>query len=192
VDVHRRIELHHKGIVPLDDLAPELFDVTIGETSASESSDAFSVFASSRFAAEQPLLIEAPFELQLSDRVAVRGRVDAVYGHERSWEVVDFKSGRKSLEASRHVQLKAYAVAADRGAFGPERPDDMSVTFAYLGGELFEETEKADRSWLEIAEKELEALAEGITDGRFEPTPSASCHKCDFLRFCGEGSRFVG
>ena len=43
------------------------------------------------------------------------------------------KSGRPSDDPSRIVQLQAYAVAVDAVEFGPPKPEEMKVTFAYLG-----------------------------------------------------------
>jgi DNA helicase II / ATP-dependent DNA helicase PcrA len=188
VDVHRRIELHHKGIVPLDDVEPGLYDLPGGDAEyASESASAFTTFSVSRFATLRPVLVEAPFEIRLGDSVRVRGRVDAIYGDEAGWEVVDFKSGRPSADPSARVQLEAYALAVRRGAFSTEAPELLSVTFAYLGDGLVERTEQVDAGWLQRAEEHLEDLASQIRAEQFDPVPSASCRRCDFLSFCPTG-----
>ena len=72
----------------------------------------------SRFASDRPLAVEAPFELPIGEAV-VRGRIDAVYGTDDHWEVVDFKSGRPSDDPAVDLQLDAYAVAVAAGALGP-------------------------------------------------------------------------
>jgi DNA helicase-2/ATP-dependent DNA helicase PcrA len=194
VDVHRRIELHHRGVIPLDDALPDTYDLPEEATgSAGDARSAFGVFTGSRFADARPFLVEAPFELRLGDDVTVRGRIDAVYRTDDDhWEVVDFKSGRSGPPSpSARVQLEAYALAVARVGFAPEPPASVTVTFAYLGGELVEVSEVADESWVGEAETHLTALAHGIEASSFPPTPSAACHRCDFLRFCPAGKEFV-
>jgi hypothetical protein len=66
----------------------------------------------------------------------------------------------------------------------------LIVTFAYLGGDLEEVTQQADEAWIGLARKRLEGLATGITEKRWDPTPSAACDGCDFLQFCPAGKRF--
>ncbi len=193
VDVHRRIELHHKGVVPLDEAQPGLYDLTpvdmVGAP-ALESADAFATFADSRFATQRPFLVEAPFELRLADDVTVRGRVDAVYRTDEHWEVVDFKSGRPNPDPSTAVQLQAYALAVHQQAFTTDQPGQLTVTFAYLGDGLVEHSETVDDRWLDDARSRLETLAADIRSERFDPQPSASCRRCDFITFCPVGQAF--
>ncbi|MGF1667362.1 MAG: ATP-dependent DNA helicase [Acidimicrobiia bacterium] len=193
VDVHRRIELHHKGIVPLDEAQPGLYDLTpvdMAGTPAVESADAFATFADSRFATERPYLVEAAFELRLASDVTVRGRIDAVYRTGGRWEVVDFKSGRPNPDPSLGVQLQAYALAVDQQAFTSDRPEQLTVTFAYLGDGLVEHSETVDETWLDDARTRLETLATDIRSERFDPQPSAGCRRCDFITFCPAGRAF--
>ncbi len=146
--VHRQIELHQRGQIPIDDVAPDLYDSTEGVSiegveQSPRGPGPFQIFAESRFARARARLIETPFDLVISG-VQVRGRVDAVFEPQPgNWEIVDFKSGRPRLEPAGHVQLEAYAVAAANGALGPT-PDRISVTFAFLAGELEEHTELVD------------------------------------------------
>jgi hypothetical protein len=67
----------------------------------------------------------------------------------------------------------------------------MTVTFAYLGDGLTEESSLADPAWLTSARTHLEQLGTGIVDQDFSPTPSAQCQGCDFLQFCSVGQAFV-
>jgi RecB family exonuclease len=174
--------------MPLEDLAPDLYDLP-GEWS--EGADPFEVFRTSRFARVAPFLVEAPFELVVSG-ATVRGRIDAVYQHPpRHWEVVDFKSGRSSDDPARNVQLEAYALAAKEAGLAPLPPEHLTVTFAYLGAALEERSARVDESWLEAAHHHLKELIGAIAAGRFEPTPSDACHRCDFLRFCPEGRTYT-
>ncbi len=193
--VHRLIELHHRGQMAFDDLDSDLYDLTSGDESTSPSPRAFATFASSRFAAERPWLVEAPFELSLS-ALRVRGRVDAVYRNQGEWEIVDFKSGRRpspepALDLAHRSQLEAYALAASHALLAPTAPETLRVTFAYLGGGLEEVSEEADANWLVQAQSHLEELAEGVVAGDFSPLPSARCQSCDFLHLCPAGQAFL-
>jgi DNA helicase-2/ATP-dependent DNA helicase PcrA len=204
-ELHRRIELHNRGQMPLDDIALAVYDVPEdlpGADSPSDHprpgqrSDLMNSYAQSRFGIQRPAMIEAPFEMTIAG-LAVRGRVDAIYEPDPlDWEIVDFKSGRmrkteRSADAAR-VQLQAYAVAADAGAIRPVRPKTMKVTFAYLGDGLEELSEDVDHAWLLGAQERLDRIAGGIADHLWDPTPSEACLNCDFLPFCGPGRAFSG
>ncbi len=182
IDVHRRIELHNRGVISLTDE----YDVT--ERDVARGPDPFAVYLDSRFATEQPLLIETPFDLVLSSHATITGRIDAIYrAGDNGWEIVDFKSGRASDNPAVKVQLEAYALAAK-----DVNPDvDLSVSFAYLGDGLDVRTERADGPWLEAARTRLVSITEAITEGRFPPSPSASCRWCDFLPFCEHGREYL-
>ncbi len=182
IDVHRRIELHNRGVIPLTD------EYDIAESEVAHGPAPFSVYLSSRFAKEPPLHIETPFDLVLSPDATITGRIDAIYRWgDDGWEIVDFKSGRPSDNPAVKVQLEAYALAAR--AVNPGI--DLSVSFAYLGDGLDVRTEHADEPWLEAARSRLIALTEAIRGGRFSPSPSPSCRWCDFLPFCERGRAFL-
>ena len=190
--VHRMIEIHQRGQIPIDDAASDLYDVVLDDDGGQGATVAgpFQMFTDSRFARSRARMIEAPFEMELSG-LRLRGRVDAVFepdpGH---WEIVDFKSGRPRSEPSGHVQLEAYAVAAESGALGPS-PDRITVTFAFLGGGLEERSEVVDAAWMASAQDRLTNLAQGITAEKYDPQPGNGCSSCDFLRFCPAGKAFV-
>lgn len=176
VEVHRRIEMHNRGVLALTDE----YDVADGERSSGR--DPFSVYLGSRFAQDRPLHVEMPFDLVLAN-ATITGRIDAIYGSEGAWEVVDFKSGRASDNPAVRVQLEAYALAvADL-----HPAVDLSVSFAYLGDDLDVRTEHADSQWLEASRSHLVSLIEAIQDGEYVPSPSPSCRWCDFLPFCEPG-----
>lgn len=185
VEVHRRIELHHLGAVPLTDLDTVEYDDVSGE---GVGSDAWSSFLSSRFADLRPRSVEAAFALHLPAGT-VRGRVDAIFGDDH-WEIVDYKSGRPSANPAKMRQLQAYAVAATDGLLGPP-PNRLTVTFAYLGGGLAEEPHGVDDAWISNARREITASLESIAAGEFTATPGPACHGCDFLTVCDEGRSFV-
>lgn len=187
-ELHRRIELSLRGHVPFDQLEGGSYDAV--EEAVGES--AFDNFLGSRFADARPGLVEAPFTLHLDTGYQVRGRIDAVYCEGPKWEIVDFKSGRPREDPSRRVQLEAYAVAAAEVDFGVGPPEEIEVTFAYLGGELHVESEQADFEWRNRARAHLEALTSSIESGSFDERPGDWCHSCDFLRFCAPGRAHVG
>ncbi|MBU1494511.1 MAG: ATP-dependent helicase [Actinobacteria bacterium] len=188
VEVHRRIELHHRGAVPLEEADPGFYDLGPSEEGRPGS---FRAFLESRFAEERPILVEAPFELRVGGGI-LAGRIDAVYQPEPgTWEVVDFKSGRRSDDPSRRAQLQAYAVAATDAGFSAGRPQRILVSFAYLGGGLEEVTEVVDAQWLQDARDHLGELMAAAASGGSDPQPSEACRSCDFTRFCRAGMAWM-
>lgn len=202
VELHRRIELHSRGIVPFDDLTEDTYDRSPDE-GAVDRQGPWASFAASRFAAITPTFVEVPFELRLPDGPPsepddrqqeswIRGRVDAVYPDgDDGWEIVDFKSGRRSHRSSTEVQLQAYALAARASSFGVAAPDRLAVTFVYLGDGLDVVRQEVDDQWVHEAGARVGGLIEGIRSEAFDPTPSAACTNCDFTRFCPEGTAFL-
>jgi DNA helicase-2/ATP-dependent DNA helicase PcrA len=190
-EIHRRIELHQRGQVPFEDMADDLYDVI--DTEGGDPGG-FRAYETSRFADQSATLVEAPFTLELDNGYRIRGRIDAVYAEGTRWEIVDFKSGRHTEEESRLVQLQAYAAAADAVAdgFGLDPPEEMDVTFAYLGGGLEEVSTHADPEWIETGRQRLETLTNDIDRGRFDPSPGDWCRHCDFLQFCEAGQARIG
>lgn len=188
-EIHRRIELHQRGQVPFEDLEPGLYDA-VDEPEAGDTGG-YRAYESSRFANERARFVEAPFGLQLDNGYTVRGRIDAIYGDDSHWEVVDFKSGRRKDDPSRIVQLEAYAVAVSDVDFGAPKPDTVDVTFAYLGGGLHEESARADTQWVASARQHLAELTDAIDSREFAESPGQWCHNCDFLQFCGPGQKEV-
>lgn len=188
IEVHRRIELHHRGAMPFEEVGEGFYDL---EASDEGRPGAFQAFLASRFADLRPLLVEAPFELRVGDAV-VAGRIDAVYQPEPGvWEVVDFKSGRRSDDPSSRVQLEAYAIALADAGFAVGTPDRVLVAFAYLGGGLEEVAEEVDEAWLGEARRHVGELVAGASAGIKEPRPSDTCRSCDFTRFCEAGKAWM-
>lgn len=189
VEVHRRIELYNLGVIPLEDVDSNTYDLAPSESSPTlPTADPYDTYQESRFAAVRPRFVEVPFDLMIDPDARVRGRIDAIYETEPgSWEVVDFKSGKPSANPSVRVQLEAYAVAVQEARFAPTRPDQLRVTFAYLGNGLTEVSEEVDSNWLVAAADHLSKLIDSIRDKQWEPSPSPMCARCDFLRFCPSG-----
>ena len=89
------------------------------------------------------------------------------------------------------MQLQAYAVAVDERALGAARPESLVVTFAYFGDGLEERSQTVDDRWLAAARNRITGIIDGIKGEGFEPTPSAACLHCDFVRFCDAGRAWL-
>jgi RecB family exonuclease len=148
-------------------------------------------YQESRFATERARFVEAPFGVCLENGYTIRGRIDAIYGNDTHWEVVDFKSGKPKDDPSRMVQLEAYAIAVNDVEFGGPKPESVDVTFAYFGGGLQEVTAHADAAWVDRARAHVVQLTDAIEAKEFGEAPGEWCRNCDFLQFCGPGQAEV-
>lgn len=197
-EFHRRVELHNLGVIALDDPIAESYDSVTSEAveddvaGTSQGTDPWTVFESSRFNDLKARFAEVPFEVHAGTG-SVRGKIDAIYEPEPgTWEIVDYKSGRRSDNPARRVQLQAYAVAVSEGAVSHETPDSLTVSFAYFGGSTFEEViEPVDETWLSTAQIEIKRLVDQGANGPFEPTPSQACRHCDFRHHCDAGTAWM-
>lgn len=190
-DIHRRIELHSLGRVPLVEFDPESYDMVEADR-AEPKTDPFAAYLSSPYASTRPVLVESAFELPLSSGLRVRGRIDAVYPtREEGWEIVDFKTGRRRSDPWLEVQLQAYAVAIRSVDFGPRPPEGLAASFVYLGDGVDVDRRDVDAEWLSQAQDRLESIGRAIIDDDFEPTPSPACRNCDFQRFCAAGRAWL-
>jgi len=201
---HRKVELHNLGVIALDDASAGAYDAVEGVDSAGLDADTaadrtqpphadpWTVFKDSRFAATMARFAEVPFEVAAGSG-SVRGKIDAIYeDDEGAWEIVDYKSGRPNTTDARRVQLEAYAVAADEGAFSSTTPTRIRVSFAYFGGgELTEVTEDVDDEWLAAARSNISSLVEKGAGGPWDATPSPGCNHCDFQVHCEPGKTWL-
>ena len=181
--VHAWIEREGRGQFTLVD--PEDYEERPPEDS--RVTELKKVWDASRFATLRPSRIEQPFALLIGD-VAIQGRIDAIFEDaEGRWEIVDWKSGRAPDEPPR-LQLDLYALAAQE--IWGKRPDDLTLTFLYLG-----DGEAAERSFQARPAAEVRAVLErtlaSIGSGVFEPSPSEHCMRCSFLRDCEPGRAHV-
>ncbi|MFQ5554595.1 MAG: ATP-dependent DNA helicase, partial [Acidimicrobiia bacterium] len=192
VELHRRIELHNRGQVPFAELSDGLYDTPDTDPAADDgAAGGFAAFRATSYGSVRPRWTETPIDLRIGSG-RIRGRIDAVYEDEDgSWEIVDFKSGRRSADPARHVQLQAYAVAAADGALHARPPEGLRVSFVYLGGGLADvETEHVDDAWLAGARSTLEGLLDDARRDTYEPVPGTACGFCDFAGFCEAGSAY--
>lgn len=189
-DVHRRIELHNLGVVPLTEIMEATYDLT--PDGDAPVGNPFRTFEQSRYSSVSPLLTEVPFELHC-DSGRVRGRVDAVYpSTDEGWEIVDFKSGRDRPDGANLVQLQTYALAAADAGFGMAPPVRFDVSFVYLGGpEPIVRLHAVDEQWLDDAARRINGLLDAIGRDEWPTSPSDACRGCDFLRFCTDGRQHL-
>jgi len=188
-EVHRKIELHNMGQVPLEDFSAMEYDVPSVSEPASDTSAPYQTYLASRFAEARPIFTETAFSFRVGG-TTLRGRVDAIYARDEGWEIVDFKSGRPSTDPSLVTQLEAYALAAASGALGPA-PESMWVTFAYLGDGLTEITKEVTPAWLAEAKNHMESVSIVVQDGPYVAAPSEACGRCDFRMFCDAGKAWL-
>ena len=193
VAVHRQIELHSLGQVPLSMIDADDLDVLDRSDTYEQprGATAFESYLGSSYSGRRPLLVEVPFQFETRAGLTVRGRIDAIYPDDGGWEIVDFKSGRRRPEPWLGVQLRAYAVAVERVDFGLERPQNLAVSFVYLGGGLDVLRTSVDEAWLGAATDDIEAIAEHIAAEDFDPIPSPACRSCEFVRFCPAGAAWL-
>ena len=190
---HKKVEHHNLGVVTLDE--PTLDTPAAGEPAGDatiERVDPWRAFEESRFADLKANFSEVPFVLEIGGGI-VRGKIDAIYTDEDgSWEIVDYKSGKRRDDAARKVQLEAYALAIADGTVSLTIPETMDVTFAYFGGGACEEdTVAVDDDWMAAARSHVATLMGAAADGPFEANPSPACRYCDFLHLCVAGQEEV-
>jgi DNA helicase-2/ATP-dependent DNA helicase PcrA len=105
----------------------------------------------SKWSIKTPHAVEVPFETVIGG-VLVRGRIDAVYKMEDTYEVVDWKTGSKKLGESAAIQLAMYRIAWAKLA--KTSVENVSAAFHYVP------TGITDRPADLLSEEELVALIE--------------------------------
>ena len=104
---HLWIENHFNAKTLFDD---EDFDLITPFEQDQKLEDLKTKWLESEWAKLQPHAVEVPFETVIAG-VLVRGRIDAVYKTSNGFEVVDWKTGSKTLGESSAVQLAVYRLA---------------------------------------------------------------------------------
>ncbi|MCA1830173.1 MAG: ATP-dependent helicase, partial [Actinobacteria bacterium] len=186
--VHAWIEQVGKGQTTLYD--PEEFEDRPA-ADASRLGELREAFRRSRFASLPPVHAERSFALVVGDHI-VSGRIDAIFERPGGgWEIVDWKSGRaRDGGGAEEWQLDLYALAAQE--IWGKSPDDVTVTFVYLGEP---DPARAEHSYKSPPAAELRARLESmladVAAGRFEPAPAEACAHCDFRKDCREGTAYL-
>jgi DNA helicase-2/ATP-dependent DNA helicase PcrA len=162
---------------------PDDYDRGRPETDRTRIAELKTAFKASRFAGRAAVKSEEAFALVIGELI-IHGRIDAIFAREGGgWEIVDWKTGRApETEGAERWQLELYALAAQE--IWGKRPDELSLTFVYLGDAS--EKQVAVRPASEIR-ADLELMLKSVAAGAFDPRPSAACKFCDFLRDCPEG-----
>jgi len=130
---------------------------------------------------------EARFEVPLA-AARVRGRIDLLLRAEENGngarvELVDFKTTSNRPPEEMHVnQLRLYAAAAEAMGLEPVRLAIHDLDADGGGRQPVPQDDAAREAFRE----RLEAWAEGIRTGRFEPPENREvvCPGCDFRQFC--------
>ena len=123
---HLWIENHFNAKTLFDD---EDFDLITPFEQDQKLEDLKTKWLASDWAKLQPHAVEVPFETVIAG-VLVRGRIDAVYKTSNGFEVVDWKTGSKTLGESSAVQLAVYRLAwAKLQAIAVEQ---VSAAFYYV------------------------------------------------------------
>jgi DNA helicase-2/ATP-dependent DNA helicase PcrA len=129
-------------LLDLDEL-PGAADDGADDTDLAALRDAFE---RSVWADRTPAEVEVPFEMPLGDRV-IRGRMDAVFGSPAAgWQIVDWKTGRRSsgaAAAAAAIQLATYRLAWAR-LQGIDDTDVRTVRAAFHYVRTGETIEPAD------------------------------------------------
>jgi len=123
---HLWIENHFNAKTLFDD---EDFDLVTPFEEDQKLEDLKNQWLASSWAALQPYAVEVPFETVIAG-ILVRGRIDAVYKTADGFEVVDWKTGSKTLGESSAVQLAIYRLAWAKLQAIPV--DQVSAAFHYV------------------------------------------------------------
>jgi len=118
-------------LVDLDDLPGSADD---GAASDEDLDELKTAFLGSVWADREPTEVEVPFHIRIGDGLALRGRMDAVFGDARTaFEVVDWKTGGLPTGVEKEaaaIQLAAYRLAwASLSGVGV---DQVSAAFVYV------------------------------------------------------------
>ncbi len=127
--------------------------------------------------------VEQWFDVDLGDRIRVRGFIDCVLPTEGGgFGIIDWKTNRKAKpreQVEGSLQLALYALAA-RELWGRD-PDWVALEFVVPGMRVDVPIDRID---VDNAVAEVRRVAEAIRAERFEPTPNRLCGWCDFRSIC--------
>jgi DNA helicase-2/ATP-dependent DNA helicase PcrA len=123
---HLWIEKHFNAKTLFDD---EDFDLLAPLEDDQKLEELKEKWLASEWASLQPHAVEVPFETVIAG-ILVRGRIDAVYKTAQGFEVVDWKTGSKTLSESAAIQLAVYRLAWAKLAGVPI--DKVSAAFHYV------------------------------------------------------------
>ena len=138
--------------------------------------------------AEQVLHTEESFEIRIGETLVV-GRIDRIDRRpDATVSIVDYKTGkaRDQEDADQSLQLSLYAIAA-REKWGY---DVGALIFHNLEENVPVITMRSD-SELHAARNRVQAAAQGIADGIFEPNLGIHCNFCAYRTLCPEKEKRI-
>jgi DNA helicase-2/ATP-dependent DNA helicase PcrA len=123
---HLWVERHLAGYSIFDDedfdlLQPIEEDLTLEQLK--------SAWLASEFGDRSAYRVEVPFETVIAGTL-VRGRIDAIYKTDAGFEVVDWKTGSKTLDEDSAIQLAIYRLAWAKLSGTPV--ESVSAAFHYV------------------------------------------------------------
>lgn len=137
--------------------------------------------------AAQVLHTEESFEIRIGETI-VAGRIDRIDRRPDGVAIIDYKTGkaRDQEDADQSLQLSLYAIAA-REKWGYK-----------VGALIFHNLEQnvpvitvRSESELLAARDRVQAAAQGIAEGIFEPKPGIHCNFCAYRSLCPEKEKRI-
>jgi len=134
---------------------------------------------------KSPRALEQSFAIKITPRLKIGGRIDRVDETDKGLEIIDYKTGRvwdqKKVDES--LQMTVYALAAvDKGIYN-RRPNEVVLSFYFLGTGEKKTTRRTDDQ-LNQAKKEIIKKAGEIEQSAFEPKPGIWCDFCEYRLLC--------
>jgi len=132
--------------------------------------------------------VEKNFSLKLKigeKEYLVGGKIDRIDKLNETYEIIDYKTGKKppERELKKSLQLGIYALAAMDKAFLNLKPEQIILTFFYLDkGEKYS-LRASDRNLEEVKKDVLLALQKMET-GEYNPNVGYHCDWCPFKIIC--------
>jgi putative RecB family exonuclease len=145
------------------------------------------LFAREEDLSVQPLALESPFQVPLSEGVALTGRVDRIDQEaDGALHIIDYKTGPRPEEPDVE-QLHLYAIMVARTLTGPLR----RASYYYLElGEVL--SISPDRQELEgVARRALAAAEEMVAETEYPATIGRHCAGCPYPFLCSERDRIA-
>ncbi|HJX61425.1 MAG TPA: PD-(D/E)XK nuclease family protein [Dehalococcoidia bacterium] len=158
-----------------------------GESLRERAEGQLRLFAREENLSVQPLALESPFQVPLSEGVALVGRVDRVdQESDGGLHIIDYKTGPRPEEPDVE-QLHLYAIMVARTLSGPLRR--ASYYYLELGDVL---SISPDRQELEgVAQRALAAAEEMVAETEYPATVGRHCAGCPYLYLCAERDRIA-
>ena len=151
-----------------------------------EGREMLKIFYHDEFSSQnQPLFLEKRFTFFLTPKVKVGGIFDRVDKRGKTWEIVDYKTGKipadKEIENS--SQMVVYALAATDPGILDVKPENLVCTFYFLAKGQKKSIRKNRERIKEDKKKLIEKIA-AIKKSDFSPRPSFWCDFCPYKIIC--------